>query len=174
LLLFLLIWGVSIRLKDLNYKERTLVTIPDLHAAQWIKEKINENALFLTHSIFAYNDSVIVGFDAGWWLPLLAERNTTLPPITYNSEKGPRPDYQDWINHLYSELNSKGIHHPDVMEMILDRKVSHIYIGQLHHRANSTELNPIHHDILLNSDLFNPIYHKDRIWIFEIAHNGPT
>jgi len=43
--------------------------------------------------LFAYGDSVIVGSDGGWWLPLLARRQTTLPPINYGSEQGVRADY---------------------------------------------------------------------------------
>ena len=49
---------------------------------------------FLVNSFPAYKNSVIVGSDGGWWLPLLARRNTTLPPITYTFEKDPRPGYR--------------------------------------------------------------------------------
>src|SRR5690606_6528884 len=77
--------GARARMGDLRVDLHALVTRPDLRAAAWIREQTPEDARFLVNSFFAYGGSSIVGSDGGWWLPLLAGRQTTLPPLTYSS-----------------------------------------------------------------------------------------
>jgi hypothetical protein len=160
--------GIHLRLKDLDVSNHALATRPDLHASKWIQENTDPQAKFLTNAFFAYNDTVIVGSDGGWWLRMLANRDTTLPPTSYGTEKGPRPDYRVWTNALYVEVNSKGITHPDVLEMLEEREVNHIYIGQRSGRVNyaGSDLLPI--DLLLTDQHFKLVYHEDRVWIFKI------
>ena len=172
LIISLVIWGIIIRLNDIDYENHTLVTRPDLHATQWIQENTDESAKFLIHSFSAYDDTVIVGSDGGWWIPILANRSITVPPINYDSEKGPFLDYRLWVNELISELLSKGIEHPSVLAMLSERNITHIYIGQLNGRVNYNGPNPLPIDNLLNSDRFRLIYQTDQVRIFEIIENN--
>jgi hypothetical protein len=147
----------------------TLVTRPDIQAAEWIQQNTPQDALFLVNSIFAYGDTLIVGSDGGWWLPLLARRQTTLPPINYSSESGPRPDYTPWVNALTTEIQNKGITHPDVLALLHARGVTYVYVGQRQGRVNyggPYTLEPVQ---LLANPYFRPVYHQDRVWVFEIV-----
>ena len=162
------IWTVRMRLQDLNPSQHALITRPDIRAAAWIKENTPADANFLVHAFFAYDDLSIVGSDAGWWIRSIAERNSTLPPLSYSSEDGPRPDYRQWVNALQIEINAKGIDHPDVLALIDEREISHIYIGQRRGRVNFGGVDQFPPTKLIKSDHFKPIYHDDLVWIFEI------
>jgi hypothetical protein len=162
------IWGIGQRLGDMNIKSSALVTRPDINASEWIQKNTPQNAVFLVNSFFAYGDSLIVGSDGGWWLPLLAKRQTTLPPLTYGSEQGSRPDYIAWINMLTSEIQVKGITNPDTLSLLHERGVRYVYIGQRQGRTNYYGLYVIKPDDLLSSPTFQLLYHQDGVWIFEV------
>jgi hypothetical protein len=149
----------------------SLVTRPDIRAAQWIRENIREDARFLTNSSFAYNDTVIVGTDAGWWLPITAGRKTTTPPLTYASEINPDPDYRLKVNALPASIIAKGFLDPDIMKIMAEFGVTHIYIGQLQGSVNPSGYNlTIDPTVLQSSDRYRLVYHEDRVWIFEIMY----
>jgi hypothetical protein len=162
------IWGVRSRLHDILPAQHALVTRPDIQASAWIRDHIPEDARFLVNSFFAYGGSLIVGSDAGWWLPIAADRDTTLPPINYGSETGPYLGYLRWVNALTEQIEAKGIDNPDVLRMLKEREVTNIYIGQQQGRVNDIDplLSP---EEILSSPFFSPIYHKDRVWIFEVT-----
>jgi hypothetical protein len=170
IILLLSLWGFRQRMKDLKVAEHSLVTRPDLLAAAWIKDYSSSDAQFIVNSFFAYNNYVIVGSDGGWWLPLSGYNRTTQPPINYGTEGGPRPDYREWVNALTTSIRSKGIDDPDILAMLSDRSITHIFIGQRQGSVNSPS--PLFNSDHLNASLhFNPVYHQDRVWIFEIDPN---
>jgi len=160
------IWGARQRLSDLQVMTSTLVTRPDIQAADWIRENTPQNARFLVNSFFAEGD--IVGSDGGWWLPLLAQRQTTLPPLNYASEQGPRPDYVQWINALTTAIQNKGIAHPDVLALLRARGITYVYTGQRQGRVNDGGPYFLEPEQLLASPNFRLVYHQDRVWIFKI------
>ncbi len=162
------IWGVPQRLKDVQPSNYSLVTRPDIMAAQWIKENTAPDAHLLVNSFAAYNKSVIVGSDGGWWLPLLARRQTTVPPILYSSEKSPLPDYVNRINALTFEIQANGIQRPEIISQLKDRSIAYLYIGQLQGEVNSG--GPLFTSKqLLTDPNFHLVYHQDRVWIFNIV-----
>jgi hypothetical protein len=161
-------YGVRSRLKDDNPQGSSLFTRADQRAAAWIDANLPQQARLLVNAFFAYADTVIVGSDGGWWLPLAAHRLTSLPPINYGNEEGIQPDYRQHINILQSEILSKGINHPDVLRLLDERGIRYIYIGQRQGRVNNqgATLDP---QVLLTSPSFKPIYHQDRVYIFEVV-----
>jgi hypothetical protein len=163
------LWSAHQRLGDMQVMPSALVTRPDIRAAEWIRENTPQDARFLVNSFFAYGDTLIVGSDGGWWLPLLAERQTTLPPLTYGSERGPRPDYILWVDKLTSEIQNKGITHPEVMALLRERGVKYVYVGQRQGRVNYDGPYVLNPEKLLSSSFFRVIYHQDRVWIFEVV-----
>jgi len=162
------IWGARQRLSDLQVMTSALATRPDIRASKWIQENTPQDARFLVNSFFAFGDTVIVGSDGGWWLPLLAYRQTTLPPLNYGSEQGPRPDYGIWINALTSEILTKGISHPDIPTLLRERGVTYVYIGQRQGLVNYTGPNTLEPGHLLANSNFRLVYHQDRVWVFEV------
>ena len=173
LLIFVVLLGIGLsnvinRLEDVQIKSSALVTRPDIMASDWIKNNTPQNAVFLVNSFFAYGDTLIAGTDGGWWLPLLAGRQTTLPPLTYGSESGPRPDYIPWINELATKIQNNGVTSANVMTLFHQRGVGYIYVGQQGGSVNNNGITTINPTDLSSSPLFRLVYHQDRVWIFEV------
>jgi hypothetical protein len=135
----------------------------------WVRENTPESAKFLVNSFFAYGGSVVVGSDGGWWLPLLAGRANTVPPLNYGTERGPRPDYGVWVNELTAKVQQFDIESPEVLAMLGDREVTHVYIGQQGGKVNYEGPGPLDPAVLLKSQHYRLVYHQDRVWIFEIV-----
>jgi hypothetical protein len=165
-------WGARSLVGTIDPHQFALVTRPDTNAFEWIRTNIAQDAKFLVNSFSAYGDDVVVGSDGGWWLPLSSLRDSTLPPINYGSELGPIPDYRLWVNDLTAEIEAKGMQDPDVINMLKDRNVSHIYIGQRQGSVNSKAPLFVPED-LIDSPYYRPVYHQDRVWIFEINYPNP-
>lgn len=168
LVVFLGTWGLTHRVRDLEFRKHALVTRPDLRASQWIQSNVPGDARFVVNSFIAYGGSAVVGSDAGWWLPLLAQRQTTLSPLNYGSERGPFEDYHAWVTQLGQEIEVKGYQHPHLIAQYQDRGVTHVYIGQQGGQVNTTG-NVLNPDELHNHPSFRSIYHQDRVWIFEFT-----
>jgi hypothetical protein len=165
----LALWGAGQRLGDLTVAQQALVTRPDLRAADWIRANTPQDARFLVNSFFAYGGASVVGSDGGWWLPLTAGRQTTQPPLLYGTERGPRPDYRLWVNALPTALQQKRVDDPEVLAMLRERGITHIYVGQRQGRVNYSGPVALEPQQLLDSPHFRPIYHQDRVWVFEIV-----
>ena len=162
------LWFGPRRLGDMRVAESALATRADVRAMSWIRENTPAQARFLVNSFFAYGGTVVVGSDGGWWLPLVARRESTLPPITYATEEGPRPDYRVWVNALSAQVRDKGVTHPDVLKLLQDRGVTHVYIGQQQGHVNTA--GPVMEPAQMLADAhFRPVYHQDRVWVFEVV-----
>ncbi len=159
--------GSRKRLYDINFRQHALAARPDIRASAWIRQNTAEDASFLVNTMFAYDNTLVVGLDGGWWLPLLAGRRTSLPPLTYPIEKGPVEDYRTWVNQLPAEILAKGITHPEVLDLLEKRGYDYIYIGQQQGSVNSSGTF-LDIDLLVADPRFNPVYHQDRVWIFQI------
>ncbi len=82
------LWGAQERLRDVEVAKYAYVSRPDVRAANWIQENTAADARFLVNAAPAYGGTSIVGADGGWWLPLLARRQNTVPPLNYATELG--------------------------------------------------------------------------------------
>ena len=170
LVLALALGGARQRLGDTNLMAHALVTRPDVRAAAWMREHTPQSARFLVNSFFAYEGSLVVGSDAGWWLPVLAGRQNSLPPITYSFESGDSAGQElVEINLLPQEIVAKGVTHPDVLALLAARGIDYVYIGQRQGRVNYSGPNVLDPSLLAADAHFKIIYHQDRVWIFEIV-----
>jgi hypothetical protein len=140
--------------------QHVLVTVPDLRAMAWIEEQTPETAKFLANSFFAYDDHVIVGSDAGWWIPLLAHRENTVPPITYGHEVAQDPDFISQVNDLAFYVESHDLAAPETVQVLKDNDITHVYVGQMggHLPTETMRL----------SNAYDLVYHQDRVWIFSV------
>ena len=152
-----------------NIPAHALVTRPDLRAAAWIQENTPPEARFLVNSFRAYSGSAVVGSDAGWWLPLLAQRQTTLPPLSYGLEVEPWPGYRKYVSGMTILIEEQGVLHPDSIAALQERDVSYVYIGQQQGRVNYYGPAVLDPNQLLSSDHFKLVYRQDRVWIFEFV-----
>ncbi len=150
---------------DIKPTAGMLATRADLRAAAWIQHNLPPETVFLVNSFSAYAGSSVVGSDGGWWLPLLTGRRTTLPPLTYVSEQGPRPEYRLWVNQLTETIAKEGVLGPAVRNLLARREVSYVYLGQRQGSVNNPSggLDP---QLLLSSPNFQLVYHQDQVYIF--------
>jgi len=162
------VWGAVDRLAEPNPAAHALVTRPDVRAAQWVATNTPADARFLVNAFFAYGGSAVVGSDAGWWLPLLAERATTLPPLNYLSEEGPRQDYVQWVNGLVATVQSSPLDE-EAISALRAHGVTHVFIGQRHGRVNYDGPHVLEPAQFAANPLFRLIYHQDRVWVFEFV-----
>jgi hypothetical protein len=162
------VWGASQRLTDLQPENRAIVTYPDLRAAAWIEAQTPPQARFLVNFFFV-DEATLAGADGGWWLPILAQRQTTLPPMLYIAERGTWPGYQQWVNDLAFAIVQHGIDHPTTLAMLRERGITHVYIGQRHGTVGEATRPALPVEQLLASPAFRTIYHEDRVWIFELT-----
>lgn len=162
-------WGSGQRLDNLQRSQYILVTKADVRGFDWIRTNTRQDVQFLVNSFFAYGDTVIVGSDGGWWIPLLASRKTTLPPLNYGVEQGLFPEYREWVNAMLTEIHQKGLDHPEVQHLLHTRGITHVYIGQRQGSINTSNVNALQPEQLLSSPHFHLRYHQDRVWIFEIV-----
>ncbi|MBN1371474.1 MAG: hypothetical protein JW987_06000 [Anaerolineaceae bacterium] len=159
--------GFKDRITVLDPIKHSLLTRPDEKAMAWIDQNLPEDAIFLVNSFLAFRGSSAVGSDGGWWLPVAGHRSTTLPPLLYDIEEGPRPDYKAWVNLLTAAIEGSGVTSPEVQQMLKERGVTHVYIGQQQGRVNNsgTVLDPLK---LAEDTFFRIVYHHDHVWVFEI------
>lgn len=169
LLLGLGVWGGFQRLKDVDVSQFSLVTRPDVRAAAWIRQNTAPDSRFVVNFFFAYLGNLIVGSDGGWWLPLLAERQTNLPPLTYGIEDGTSSVYYQMTNALATEIKSLGITSPQVVNDLVKAGFTHIYIGQRQGQVNNPDPAVLDPQILLADPHFQLVYQQDRVWIFTIV-----
>jgi hypothetical protein len=163
----LALWGAQMRIGEVSPSQFGLVTEPDLQAVEWINENLPAEAYFLINGFLTPDEISVVGSDAGWWLPLYSGRSATILPATYQTEENYRADYRVFIRILAKEIRDYGFAHPDVTQTLVERGVTHLFIGQKQGKVNSPSLvfDPFP---LIESFHFKEIYHQNRVWIFEV------
>ena len=164
------LWGARVRLFDLRPNELMFVTRSDMKAAAWVSQNTPEEALFLVNSSSHIGSHWELGTDGGWWLPLLAHRATTVPPMIYPLEKPPRSDYLDWVYALPELIRTKGIADANVLALMQERGITYLYVGQ--RESDSLTYNPSKFslDQILKDPHFLLIYNQDLVWIFKIIY----
>jgi hypothetical protein len=160
--------GARQRAADLRFSQHSLVTRQDIEAMDWIRENAPQNARFLVNSFPAYGNTLVAGSDAGWWMPLLAGRGNSLPPLTYGTEQGPSPDYVERVNELTHRLQKLDLDAPEAVQMLCERGLTHVYIGQHQGRVNYRGPHVLALEEMLRSDSYKLLYKKDQVAILEI------
>ncbi len=149
------LWGAANTLQLLT-PETFFVTKSDLKAMAWIRENVPEDARFAINTHFWLSYAAI-GADAGYWIPFLTGRKTTLPPMLYSEGSY---EYIEEVNAL-ARATVKLCENDDTLSTLAENGVTHIYIGQ---RGGC--LRP---QRLLASPDYEAIYHQDGGWIFEVS-----
>ncbi|MEN9933980.1 MAG: hypothetical protein RLZZ387_559, partial [Chloroflexota bacterium] len=131
-------WGASWQARLIDGSTQ-LVAHADMAAMAWLRANTPPDALVLVNGFPAYGGTLVAGTDAGWWVPLLAGRKTTLPPLTYGSERGPYDRYWWEVNLLYQDLRGKRLADarpvaldlttPEALARLREAGVTHVYSG---------------------------------------------
>lgn len=162
LLVALAFWGVG-RMLTIVDPKNVYVKEADEVAMEWIRENTPEDAKFLVPSvIYDRKLNFVIGLDAGYWMPLLAGRDTTAPPMIYLAE---RPAQKGLAAEAVSLSEASSA--PDAkgaLRVLRDEGVTHVYIGK---RGGN-----IHPESLMGDPDYQLIYHRDGVWIFEVNYEG--
>lgn len=141
--------------------ENIFVREGDLQAVAWIEQEIPEDALFYIATAF-WTPEVAHGLDGGYYLPLLAARQTIMPPQHYASDGS--GDYRALINQRLRDLDAA--QDADALWRVLQQyAITHVYIG-----VRGTPLDPAF--FAARPDLFVPLYEQAGVWIFQVNEQG--
>lgn len=119
-------WG-AYQMRRIVNPVTTLVHQADLTALAWIRESTPPDALFAV-SVKPWLGDTYAGTDAGYWIPVLSDRNTILPPALYTSVM----PYDEVLQmnqffDAWSQIND--LDNPDVRRQLKTMGVTHIYLG---------------------------------------------
>ena len=146
------------------------VTRPDLRAMEWINRQTPPDSLFLIEGMHENWVSNVIGTDAGWWIPILARRENTIPPQYALSNEMPIVvDYSQKVIDLEAELENNGIVSQAGIDLLCEFGVTHVYIGQKQGMVANTSEPLINPDELAVIKGFQMIYHQDRVYIYSVA-----
>jgi hypothetical protein len=146
-----------------------LVARQDLEAMAWIRENTPADARFLVNSFPAYGGTLVAGSDAGWWIPLLAKRGAFLPPLNYGAEQGPSPDYVTQVNELTLFLQERDLGDPETVQMLCERGLTYVYIGQRQGRVNYAGPHVLSLEEMQRSPSYSLAYQLGKVSIWAIA-----
>jgi hypothetical protein len=133
----------------------------DLAAMEWISQNTPADARFHIATHF-WTPVVAHGLDAGYWIPYLTGRETTIPPEVYGSDGS--ASYIDATNQRLREL-AQATTASQLWQVLQQFHVTHIYIGN-----RPTDLRPD----LFDSDPahFRLLYARDHVWVYEVVQSG--
>ena len=138
-----------------------LVTRDDVAAMEWIRENTPEESRFLINARY-WQWGLYVGTDGGYWIPLLAGRKTTLPPVVYGFISR---QYIAEVNALVRPIASPARPRQALLEdewvrrLLDERGVTHVYIG-----ARGGSIRP---GMVLDNPYWRLVYSNGAVWIFE-------
>lgn len=156
----------QMRIVDQRYN---LVTRPDTRAMAWIREHTPSDARFLVEGFRIYNGQSIVGADAGWWIPLLANRANTMPPqYAILNETPAEPGYSERLVELVAHLEDNSPASPAGLARLCEWGITHVYIGQGQGEVGAGAVQLFAPDDFTGSADFQQVYGQDRVRIFAL------
>jgi hypothetical protein len=149
------LWGAWEMLPIVN-PGTVLATRYDMAAMDWIRHNIPSDARFLIN-VRHWQGGTYVGTDGGYWIPLLAGRDTVLPPAVYLYGSG---EYVKGINDLAEAIvAAESFDAENIRQLLSDNGVTHVYVG--------ARGGPITPQMLTGSAHYHAVYSNGAVWIFE-------
>lgn len=137
----------------------------DMQASQWIREHTPQDAIFMINTYaFPFAPRFIIGIDGGYWLPLLADRLTIVPPMSYQSEMFDSAKTEKTMVRLHNlggHLTS-----PEAIEALLNANVSYVYSGG---NGGLIRINE-----MLNSSDYELEYQNETCYVFKIISGNSS
>lgn len=146
--------------------ERILATRPDMQAMKWIKQNTPQDSLFLVEG-YHYQNYSATGSDAGWWIPILADRATNMPPqYAILSETPIQPGYSKAVVDLVVQLGTIAPSEPAGIELLCDWGFTHVYIGQQQGEVGHGAEQLFSDEDLRENPTFTQVYRQDQVSIY--------
>jgi hypothetical protein len=148
---------------------RVLVTRPDTLAMAWIQHNTPPESLFLVEGYRMFEGHSAVGGDGGWWIPLLAGRQNTMPPqYALLSEAPAEPGYSQRVVDLVARLEENSPASAEGIQLLCDWSITNVYVGQGQGEIGPEAVQLFSPTALAGSSAFSQVYHQDRVWIFAL------
>jgi hypothetical protein len=119
-----------------------LVAPTDVELFEWIEQNVAVDEIIGVNSFVAYEGGIVVGSDAGWWLSQIARRKTTVPPMSYVSERMSPGWSPGLVNELHTQVSSA--HSAQAAVQLRGLGVRYLYVGQFEGRVNA-EIASLHY-----------------------------
>jgi hypothetical protein len=104
-----------------------MVMPSDVAAFEWIRRHVPSDAFFLVNG-FIGGDHIVVGSDAGWWLPFYTHRRNTVPPSLYHTEVlSPALQRQTFIDIVTALQPAADTPLDDIVARF---GITHVYLGE--------------------------------------------
>jgi len=167
LVLFFLGWGTmkQIRIVDPFFQ---MVTPSDKAAFDWIEREVPEDAVFLVNGFQPPSFTIIVGSDAGWWLPYYTRRYSIILPALYSTEKVDSTVDVGSMRKLVADIIASSGDPATLRSVLCRQEISHIFLGQKRGIVGYDALELIPEDWLSENPDFTLLYQKDKaqVWRF--------
>jgi hypothetical protein len=173
-------WGVGWQ-RDLVPDYMRMVMPADVQAMAWVREHTPPDARFVVNSHPIYGGDMIVGVDAGWWIPFFTGRRTNVPPMAYGSELAADPQYAAEIHALARDLRRRPLTDgqgvlvdltlPETIERLRTAGYTYVYSGAQPIAGPGGIPAPDRIDTarLRTSPHFRLVYNHDGVEIFELV-----
>jgi hypothetical protein len=167
------VWGVR-QHQNLIDPGHMLFTTGDAQAMEWIKTNTPPDALFLVNMDPAYDNTMFIGSDGGWWIPLLTQRQTTLPPMIQGHERFADPEQAEALEMLGFALHERPLPHADAVQRVRDAGIRYLYRGA---HVVQTDKSPgavpraplVDADALREHPAFRVVYEQNGVVIFAVV-----
>jgi len=146
------LWGAAGTRSIIN-PTTILLTQNDMAAVAWVRQHTPSDARFLINSRL-WQGNIYVGTDAGYWLSVLAKRETMPPPSLYVLGM---PSQVAQTNRV-SEMTAAGRVDP---ESLRRAGLTHVFVG-----ARGGPIEPAR---LLSDPAFALLYTDGRAWVFRLS-----
>lgn len=134
-----------------------LATGPDVEALRWVEENTAPSARFLINSRVWQGD-MHSGTDAGYWLPALAGREATLPPLVYDhGEEAAVERIRTLAEWTEQQAGKRG---DELRPTLLANGITHVFIG--------SRGGPLVREMFEDVPGYRLTYSNGEAWVFEV------
>ncbi len=150
-------WG-SYQMREIVNPTTTLAQPEDLQALRWIRENVPPDARFAVNTR-RWLGSTYAGTDSGYWIPILSERASILPPSLYITAV-PR-EQAVAMNQLFETWSQvQHVDDPNLRSELRAIGVTHLYLG-----SNGGHLVP---ENFRNRPYLTPLYAQGGVEIYRL------
>jgi hypothetical protein len=157
-LLIILIVSPMLLIPNHIHPEFSFVSSEDLIAFEWIKENTPIDSRFVVNTFnFNFNENYVIGIDAGYWLPLLANRNTITLPMIFQIEK---LENKNDLDNLLLVHNIDDFSTIENVNLLKDLGYTHIYLGEWGSKEKLEQFQDIKH--------YKQVFKNENTYVFEM------
>jgi hypothetical protein len=156
MLIIIGLWGTD-HMRTIVNAETILATPADVRALRWIRTNLPKHATFAVNT-WRWSGNTYAGMDAGYWISVLTDRASLVPPALYPTVTTPAITLQ--INDLLETWsNADSLEDPTLRILLKQAGVTHLYLGE---RGGHLQVAK-----LLKQPYVRLIYQDGAVYIFE-------